>query len=137
METTERKLKKIIEEIGKKQLARCDEKSRKHNPGTEYDVASDNYNWNKLQTYYWTNEAFYHFYKWHDIEQKLSVSIVRLLFPFQTCLTLYCLNCPIPLPYCLKMPLLSILLLSFYFTAELFCSTGSLNMDFLQYWYLC
>lgn len=72
METTERKLKKIIEEIGKKQLARFDEKSRKHNPGTEYDVASDNYNWNKLQTYYWTNEAFYHFYKWHDIEQKRS-----------------------------------------------------------------
>jgi hypothetical protein len=58
METTERKLKKIIEEIGKKQLERFDEKAAKHNPGSSNDVASDKYDW-KDSVLYWklqTNE---------------------------------------------------------------------------------
>ena len=57
------KLEEIIKEIGKKQLARFDEKAAKHNPGTEYDVASDNYDWDNDPISFWRLETGQHVYK--------------------------------------------------------------------------
>lgn len=69
METTERKLKKIIEEIGKKQLERFDEKAAKHNPGSSSDVASDDYDWND-PVIYWRSEVLHHVLKLYESKNK-------------------------------------------------------------------
>lgn len=57
------KLELIIEDIGRKQIERFREKSADHFPGTEYDVASDNYNWDNDTATYWNHEVLQHFFK--------------------------------------------------------------------------
>lgn len=58
------KLELIIEEIGKRQMDRFREKSVKHNPGTESDLVSDNFNWDLDSAEYWKHEIEYHVGKW-------------------------------------------------------------------------
>jgi hypothetical protein len=51
------KLEEIIKEIGKKQIARFEEKSSEHSQGTKYDVLSDLYDWNIDDIGYWMYES--------------------------------------------------------------------------------
>ena len=58
------KLETIIKEIGDRQMMRFIEKSEKHQPGTKYDLASDNFDWSIDAPQYWENEIRYHYQKW-------------------------------------------------------------------------
>ncbi len=58
------KLEDIIKEIGNRQMMRFVEKSVKHQPGTKYDLASDNFDWSIDAPQYWENEIRYHYQKW-------------------------------------------------------------------------
>ena len=58
------KIEIIIKEIGDRQMMRFIEKSAKHQPGTKYDLASDNFDWSIDSPQYWENEIKYHYQKW-------------------------------------------------------------------------
>jgi len=58
------KLELIIEDIAKRMVERFTEKSAKHRPGTEFDVASDNYNWDNDTLNYWHDDVIKHYSNW-------------------------------------------------------------------------
>ena len=66
------KLENIIKEIGDRQMMRFIEKSEKHQPGTKYDLASDNFDWDIAPSQYWENEIKYHYQKWLATASKES-----------------------------------------------------------------
>lgn len=60
------KLELVIEDISRRQIEGFRKKSADHLPGTEHDVASDNYDWDNDSLDYWRNEVAKHFEKWWD-----------------------------------------------------------------------